>query len=126
MTTTYETGQRVFWSRVPEGVFTVRGMNPDGSVQLWGGEKGYGGVRDARVTEVSDRPFGGAKGDDKVAHWASQNIYEHIRVPELADMLDMPVWAVRRYVLDHPATFRRIERGLYEVRDEADDRAHGK
>jgi hypothetical protein len=120
MTTTYTDGQTLYWSRYPSARFTYRGINADGSVALYGGEKGYGSYRDARPDEVRTQPLEGA---DQVLHYASTNIFAHVTTSQLAEMFDLKDSAVRKVIADNPHIFRRIARGTYEIRDAEADRS---
>lgn len=120
MTTQFETGQTVYWTRIPAGRFTVRHINPDGSVSLFGGEQGYQSYRDARPDEIALTPMTGI---EQITHYASTHLFEQVTAPELADRFGLTVSAVRRYITDHPDIFRRIGHGVYEIRDADADRS---
>ena len=119
MSTQFETGQTVYWTRIPAGRFTVRHINPDGSVALFGGEQGYQSYRDARPDEIGSTPMTGL---EQIAHYAQTHLFAEVTAPELADRFSLTLSAVRRYIADHPDTFRRIGHGVYEIRDADADR----
>lgn len=120
MNTQYETGQTVYWTRIPAGKFTVRHINPDGSVALFGGEQGYQSYRDARPDDIALTPMTGM---EQIAHYAATHLFDQITASDLADRFNLTASAVRRYIADHPSTFRRISHGIYEIRDPQADRS---
>jgi hypothetical protein len=122
MSVTFEIGQTVFWTRIPAGKFTVKKLNPDGSVCLFGGEQGYKSFRDARPNDISLTPMTGV---EQIAHYAAAHLFEQITASDLADALGLTSSSVRRYIQDHPDTFRRISHGIYEIRDAEADRSAG-
>ena len=117
---TYNKGQTLYWSRYPSARFTYIGMNDDGSISLYGGEKGYGSYRDARPDDIRTQPLEGA---DQILHYASGNIFEHVTTAQLADMFNLKDSTVRKVISDRPDVFRRIAKGTYEIRDPEADRA---
>ena len=116
---TFQQGDTVYWNRVPSGKFTFRHVNPDGSLSLFGGEKGHGAFRDARPEDVSDRP---SEGNDQILHFAKNNLFVHVRVVDLMQMFDLKEHAVRKVIFDNPGMFRRVEHGVFEIRDAEEDR----
>lgn len=121
--TTYEPGQTLYWSREPGAKFVFVKMNRDGSVQMYGGDKGFGHTRDARPEEVSTSPAANAPAvvqSDRIGEWAVVNLGAEVTPVGLADDLNLSHWTVRKYLLNHPDLFKRIGRGLYRVRTEED------
>lgn len=117
---TFTKGDILYWTRVPEGRFEFVKMNPDGTVQMWGGAAGREMYRDAYLKDVTTKPFGGV---DKIRVWAAANLFAEVTVKELAERLDLPDATVRRFVMENPDLFRKTEGWRYEVRDPVADRA---
>lgn len=109
----------MYWTRIPTGRFTVRHINPDGSIALFGGEQGYQSYRDARLHDISLTPITGL---EQITHYAQHHLFEHITVSDLAATLNLNESSVRRYIGDHPHMFRRVAHGVYEIRDADGDR----
>ena len=119
MTTTFQDGQTLYWTRYPAARFTFRHINPDGSIALFGGEKGSGAYRDARPEDIRLHPL---EGTDQIIYWAQQHLFEHTSPAQLADLFGLKEPQVRKVIGDRPDIFRRISRGVYEVRDPEADR----
>ena len=120
---TFVKGDTLYWRKEPKAKFKFVKMNKDGSVGLFGGEPGYGMYRDARVDDVSEHPF---EGLDQLLHWAGNNLFAEITVPELAALFTLNEPAVRKYVTGRPDVFRRVGHGKYEIRDPKADREKDK
>ena len=116
-------GQTLYWRVAPKGKFRFVKMNPDGSVQMVGGENGYSMGRDARLTDVSTAPFDGV---EQVRYWATKNVYAEVTVGELAERFGLTDAVVRKFVTDRPDVFKRVGHGKYEVRDAEADRAYAR
>jgi hypothetical protein len=117
---TFTKGETLYWQVAPKAKFRFVKMNPDGSVQMVGGENGYSMGRDARVSDVSKVPF---EGTERIGYWATKNLYAEVVVKDLAERFGLTEAVVRKFVTDRPDVFKRVAHGKYEVRDAEADRA---
>jgi len=120
MIETFTKGEALYWRLAPKAKFKFVKMNPDGSVQMVGGENGYSMGRDAKTNDVSKVPF---EGTEQIGFWAKQNLYAEVTVGELAERFGLTDAVVRKFVTDRPDVFKRVAHGKYEVRDAEADRA---
>jgi hypothetical protein len=58
--------------------------------------------------------------------WCSGNIFEEATIPLLCEISGLSVPTVRKFVGDRVDLFRKIKRGVWEVRDPKADRAAAK
>lgn len=116
-------GDVVYHRAMPKAKFEFVKWNADGSVQVWGGERGYAAYRDFRIADISRHPSGA---DEALLAWAAANLHVETTVEALADLLEMAPAAVRRVVAARPDVFRRVRRGVYETRNPQADRAADK
>ena len=116
-------GDLVYHHLNPKATFSFVKWNADGSAQVWGGNFGFAAYRDWHTDKLSRMP---ASEDDLILHWASENLFEHVTIDRLIQHLGVNRSAVRRVTTDRPDVFRRIERGLFEVRNPQADRTADK
>lgn len=116
-------GDLVYHHLNPKATFSFVKWNADGSAQVWGGNFGFAAYRDWHTNQLSRMP---ASEEDLILHWAGENLFQHVTIDRLIQHLGVNRSAVRRVTTDRPDVFRRIERGLFEVRDPRSDRAADK
>jgi hypothetical protein len=58
--------------------------------------------------------------------WCKENILKQVSTKEIADIGEISYQTALKYIGDHPDVFWKIGRGLYEVRDPAEDRKNDK
>lgn len=59
---------------------------------------------------------------DALNKWLADNVYAEVTPQELADVGELSYQTVLKFIADNPNTFRKLQRGKYEVRDEKADR----
>ena len=55
-----------------------------------------------------------------------ENIYESVTVNDLTEACGLSIPTLRKFIADRPDIFRKIQRGLWEIRDPESDRALAK
>ena len=63
---------------------------------------------------------------DALNKWLAENVYAEVTPQELSEVGGLSYQTVLKFITDNPNTFRKLQRGKYEVRDEKADRQAGK
>lgn len=63
---------------------------------------------------------------DALNKWLADNVFAEVTPQELAEVGELSYQTVLKFIADNPNTFRKLQRGKYEVRDEKADRQAGK
>jgi len=115
----------IYHRGLPKAKFKFVKWNTDGSLQLYGGEGGYAAYRDYHAEFLSNVP---SDGFEAIYVWASHasRLHQRYEVPVIAAAVNAPEALVRKAVRDRPDVFRRIQRGVYEIRDPKADRSADK
>lgn len=54
--------------------------------------------------------------------WLAEHLFDEVTIPFICEQLQISVGHARRYIADRPDQFRKIRRGVWEVRDPREDR----
>jgi hypothetical protein len=54
--------------------------------------------------------------------WLSEHLFDEVTIPFICERLEISVGHARRFIADRPDQFRKIGRGVWEVRDPREDR----
>ena len=61
-----------------------------------------------------------------ILEWCSKNVFEEVTIPALVEISGLSAPTVRKFIGDRVDVFRKIGRGVWEVRDPKSDRAADK
>jgi hypothetical protein len=54
--------------------------------------------------------------------YCRENVYESVTVNDLTEACGLSIPTIRKFITDRPDIFRKIQRGLWEIRDPESDR----
>jgi hypothetical protein len=54
--------------------------------------------------------------------YCRENVYESVTVNDLTEACGLSIPTIRKFISDRPDIFRKIQRGLWEIRDPESDR----
>lgn len=54
--------------------------------------------------------------------YCRDNVYESVTATDLTDACGLSIPTIRKFITDRPDIFRKIQRGLWEIRDPESDR----
>lgn len=65
-----------------------------------------------------------AKADQyqRITEWCEQNVFAEVTINDLVEMSGLSPISVRNFIKDRPQMFRKLRRGVWEVRDHLADR----
>jgi len=63
---------------------------------------------------------------DDIIQWCNNNVFEEATIPLLVEVSGLSAPSVRKFIGDRVDLFRKLKRGVWEVRDPKTDRAASK
>lgn len=65
-----------------------------------------------------------AKADQyqRITEWCEQNVFAEVTINDLVEMSGLSSVTIRNFIKDRPQMFRKLRRGVWEVRDHLADR----
>ena len=61
-----------------------------------------------------------------IVDWTQEHLYEEVTPQTIMDVGGISYPTALKFIADHPDIFRKIKRGIYELRDPVADRESGK
>ncbi len=61
-----------------------------------------------------------------ILEWCAKNVFEEVTIPLLVEVSGLSAPTVRKFIGDRVDLFRKLKRGVWEVRDPKADRAASK
>ncbi len=57
-----------------------------------------------------------------IVRWCGNNVFEEVTIADLETVSGLSAPSIRRFITDRPDLFRKLRRGVYEIRDPDADR----
>ena len=59
---------------------------------------------------------------DALNKWLAENVFAEVTPQELAEVGELSYQTILKFIADNPNTFRKLQKGKYEIRDQKADR----
>lgn len=72
--------------------------------------------------DTIERPERRADKYKKILDWCAENVYHQVTAEDIGSIGELSYPTALKYIKERPDLFRKVKRGIYEVRDPAADR----